>query len=103
MLSADYYPLTALNRSIRDWCAYAFHDPKTDSGFVHVIRNAKNEDFRKTLTLTFLNPNRTYAFANPETGEQMLAAGERILENGIHFYLASRSGAMWFFNPVDHN
>lgn len=100
MLSADYYPLTMPNRSIRDWCVYAFHDPKTDSGFVHAVRNAHNEEDRKTVQLAFLDPIRTYAFSNRETGEKQIVSGEHISKNGMEFCLAPRSGAVWFFHPV---
>lgn len=95
MMEGDYYPLTETRCSVHDWCAYAFFDPKKESGFIHLIRNPYAEAETFTTHLSPLDPACTYRFTNPETGEQFDTAGNAALT----FALPARSGTIWFFAP----
>ncbi len=101
LLSADYYPLTELRKSAFDWCAYEFHDPKTQSGFVHVIRNARAAADSLTVFPAALDPSRTYRFTDPERGQSFRSGGAAAMSGGLTFELPQRNGALWFFEAVD--
>jgi hypothetical protein len=101
LLTADYYSLIPPARTRCGWRAYAFHEPQTDKGFVHVIRSDQNKEDTQNLFLRFLTPNHTYRFHNPETGHSFFVDGGSATQSGIRFDLEQRSGAIWFFAPTE--
>jgi len=97
LLRGDYYPHTPDHRDADRWVAWQFDRPEASCGLIQGIRLPACPDASLTLYPEALQPNATYAFENPETGETLSLTGSDVLRDGFTLSLPARSGALWFY------
>ena len=101
ILHGDYYPLTPYHRSTGRWVAWQFDEPETGRGFVQGIRLQDCPDETLIVQIEAVDPDATYEFENPETGEALRADGKQLVRDGFTFKLPRRSGAIWLYKKED--
>ncbi|MBE6598284.1 MAG: alpha-galactosidase [Ruminococcaceae bacterium] len=99
MLDADYYPLTECRKSREDFYAMYFHNPDEKRGFVQAVRNNACPEETFTAYMTSLEPDVSYRFTNPETGEERVISGKAAAE-GFTMTVELRAGQIWFFEEL---
>ncbi|MBU7004027.1 MAG: alpha-galactosidase [Theionarchaea archaeon] len=97
LLNGDYYPLTPFHRSAEEWVVLQFDCPEMGRGLIQAIRFQKAQRERLVVKLKAIQPDRTYEFENPETGESRNIGGEQLIRDGFEFQLHPRSGSIWFY------
>ena len=97
ILYGDYYPLTPLLRSPREWIARQFDCPESGCGFVQGIRLPASPEETLTIHPRGIHPDASYLFENPETGETRKVSGEDLNHNGFTFVLPKRSAAIYLY------
>jgi len=100
LLYGDYYPHTPFHRSSQKWVAWQFDCPETRCGFVQGIRLPESTDAAITIQMKAVHAGEKYVFENVETGAIKEMPGHQLLERGLTFALAPRSGAIWFYRRV---
>jgi alpha-galactosidase len=63
----DYYPLTDINTSERDWCAWQFDRPEQGRGFAMFFRRSESPDSGMVAGLRGLDPKARYEVSFAET------------------------------------
>lgn len=96
MLSGDYYPLTDCRASQEDFCAYQFHDPNAEKGFVEIMRNNRCAESAFTVRFEALEPNAVYDLTEAESDESAEYTGAQLAE-GLKVELPVRSGRIYFY------
>jgi alpha-galactosidase len=86
-LAEDYYLLLSQPRTFGHWEGWQFHNPETDEGFVQAFRTKEASESLKNLVMMGLNPNHSYRFTDPYTGESFEMTGAEALSEGVKFKL----------------
>ena len=97
ILYGDYYPLTPFHRSPNGWVARQFDRPERGSGFIQGFRFPESPDEKFTIHPKEISSDATYAFENPESGENTEISGEDLSREGFTFTLPKRGAAIWFY------
>ncbi len=100
MLAGDFYPLTPVRKSNRDWYADQFHVFSGNRGHIHVIRNTLAEAESLTVFPHALDENTVYRFVSPEFGKSFEKSGAEIKKDGLTFTLPKRAAELWFYEAV---
>ena len=100
-LSEDFYPLTSPGAQADRWCARQYHRPADGSGAVLCFRRALAPGEAARFPLRGLDPGRTYAFTDADTGEETLLPGALLAGGGLPVDLPQpRSSKLLFYAPV---
>ncbi len=101
MLHGDYYPLTPFSKRADAWVVRQFDQPETRRGLIQGIRLPACPQESITVTPWGISTGSLYAFANPETGEQIKIPGDVLAREGFTFSLPARSAAIWFYQVLN--
>jgi len=71
----DYYPLTEINSSEQNWCAWQYDRPDLNQGYVMVFRRSKSPFVSARLALHGLDPGADYVITNADTHESKTVNG----------------------------
>ena len=71
----DYYPLTEINSSEQNWCAWQYDRPDLGQGYVMVFRRSKSPFVSASLALHGLDPGADYVLTNADTQESKTVNG----------------------------
>jgi len=71
----DYYPLTEINSSEQNWCAWQYDRPDLGQGYVMVFRRSKSPFLSARLALHGLDPGADYVLTNADTRESKTVKG----------------------------
>ena len=71
----DYYPLTEINSSEQNWCAWQYHRPDLEQGYVMVFRRSKSPFVSARLALHGLESDADYVLTNADTRESKTVKG----------------------------
>ena len=82
----DYYPLTEINSSEQNWCAWQYDRPDLGQGYVMVFRRSKSPFVSARLALHGLDPDADYVLTNADTQESKTVNGA-ILAGGYQIDL----------------
>ncbi len=97
MLDGDYYPLTPIHRTPKQWVARQFDLPEEGRGFIQGIRLPEAPEETLTVHPKAIGADAEYTLENPETGETREASGTSLQTDGFTFTLPNRRGAVWFY------
>ncbi len=100
MLKDDYYPLAPDSRSPRSFYAVQFHDEATNTGLVHVIRHAENENDTIAVFPKDIKEDLTYSIESPEFEVAYAISGKDLIEKGLSFTIPRRAGEIVFYAPI---
>jgi alpha-galactosidase len=90
----DYYPLTAINRDERSWCAWQFDRPDLGEGFAMFFRRSQAEETLST-GLRGISPRANYQVSFAETydvKEERTMAGAALIRVSVK--ISSAPGSM---------
>lgn len=79
----DYYPLTECTFDQTGWFAYQMNRPDTENGIIFAFRRMREETDTITVRLSGLDPEATYRIVISDTGEEITATGEKLMESGF--------------------
>ena len=71
----DYYPLTEINSSEQNWCAWQYDRPDLGKGYIMVFRRSKSPFVSARLALHGLDPDADYVLTNADTRESKTVKG----------------------------
>jgi alpha-galactosidase len=97
MLEGDYYAHTPIRRTPDQWVARQFDCPESGRGFVQAIRLPQAPQRALLVHPKALDPDATYLFENPETGQTKKLRGAKATADGIRFVRAPRQAALWLY------
>ncbi len=91
-LKSDFYRLADRESG---WYAVQFHDNKSKSGFIEVIRTEEAKESHININ-PFILPDVKYVFKNPVSGE--IKRGDSTgLQGGFTFFMPVKKGEIWFY------
>lgn len=79
----DYYPLTECSFDQTGWFAYQLHRSDWNAGFICAFRRMQEDSDSITIKLSGLDPEATYRIVISDTGEEITATGEKLMESGF--------------------
>lgn len=69
--SEDFYPLTGYTIDERDWMAFQYNKPETESGLVMAFRREENETPRMTFALRGIDETAMYYLTDADDGNRV--------------------------------
>jgi alpha-galactosidase len=101
-LLQDFYLLTPWNgpQDTTQWTSYLYFDPEKDSGVLFVFRQEKALECSRSLRLTMLNPEHTYALRDADTGGVGSFKGSALATGYTVTHPQPRSASLIYIAPV---
>jgi alpha-galactosidase len=100
MIRGDYYPLTPIHRTPKEWVALQFDLPEESCGYVQGIHLPECPNDVLLVHPQGLVADAEYRFENAETHASIVAKGSAIASDGFRLESPKRSGVIWFYNRV---
>ena len=101
-LLQDFYLLTPWNgpQDTTQWTSYLYFDPEKDSGVLFVFRQEEALECSRSLRLTMLNPEHTYALRDADTGGVGSFKGSALATGYTVTHPQPRSASLIYIAPV---
>lgn len=101
MISGDYYPLSAAEKTEDNWFVNEFYSPEQGLGFLQAVRNrtCKQESF--CAQLKGLEPQAAYQLDNYRTGERWQRLGRDLMEKGFTLRIGARDASAWIITKIE--
>ena len=84
----EFYPLTEYSRTQDTWFAYLLWLPESAEGLVVVLKRPNSPYNQARVKLRGLDPERSYAFRDWDSGRAWTAPGCAVVESGLDVTLA---------------
>lgn len=101
-LDSDFFCLTPVRKSNKDYFSIQFHREHDGDGLVQVIRNTQCEEDSVTVFPKALDEDAVYEWEAPETGAHLEMTGAEVMKKGFTVSIPKRSGIFWFYRKKDN-
>ena len=99
MLKSDFYLMSQIRKSPKDWCVWQFNCPEEELGYLHAVRNTLAEDESFVAKFNDLENDAQYKLYDPINDRSIIMAG-RDLMAGLRISIEKRSGVIWFYEKI---
>jgi alpha-galactosidase len=98
----DYYPLTDITTSDKDWTAYQLNRPDLKEGMVMVFKRIKSKDIQEQFKLKGLDEKAAYQFENADSDKTLTIDGKKLMSKGFTINIENAPECrLWFYKKLN--